>query len=140
MTNKPNQTLPEHFKAPRGWINDPNGLVYFEGRYHLFYQYYPDGLQWGPMHWGHAVSSDLNQWQHKPVALEPDDQGMCFSGSAIVDWNDDSGLFDGQAGLIAFYTSHRDKDGFDRGYSKISASPTQPTVVRPGSNTPIIRY
>jgi fructan beta-fructosidase len=118
MTNKLNQTLPEHFKAPRGWINDPNGLVYFEGRYHLFYQYYPDGLQWGPMHWGHAVSSDLNQWQHKPVALEPDDQGMCFSGSAIVDWNDDSGLFDGQAGLIAFYTSHRDKDGFDRGYKQ----------------------
>jgi fructan beta-fructosidase len=118
MTNKPDQTLPEHFKAPRGWINDPNGLVYFDGRYHLFYQHYPDGLTWGPMHWGHAVSSDLNQWQHKPIALEPDKQGMCFSGSAIVDWKDDSGLFDGQAGLIAFYTAHRDKEGFDRGYEQ----------------------
>ncbi|NRP38839.1 Levanase precursor [Marinobacterium sp. xm-a-121] len=118
MTNKPDQTLPEHFKAQRGWINDPNGLVYFDGRYHLFYQHYPDGLTWGPMHWGHAVSSDLNQWQHKPIALEPDEQGMCFSGSAIVDWKDDSGLFDGQAGLIAFYTAHRDKEGFDRGYEQ----------------------
>jgi fructan beta-fructosidase len=118
MTNKPDQTLPEHFKAPRGWINDPNGLVYFNGRYHLFYQHYPEGLTWGPMHWGHAVSSDLNQWQHKPIALEPDAQGMCFSGSAIVDWNDDSGLFDGQAGLIAFYTAHRDKEDFDRGYEQ----------------------
>jgi fructan beta-fructosidase len=118
MTNKPDQTLPEHFKAPRGWINDPNGLVYFEGRYHLFYQHYPEGLTWGPMHWGHAVSSDLNQWEHKPIALEPDEQGMCFSGSAIVDWNDDSGLFNGEAGLVAFYTVHREKEGFDRGYEQ----------------------
>ena len=106
----------EHFKAPKGWINDPNGLVYFEGRYHLFYQYYPDGLTWGPMHWGHAVTHDLAHWEHKPIALTPDERGMCFSGSAVVDWHDHSGLFAGKPGLVAFYTAHRDKEGFDRGY------------------------
>ena len=108
--------LAEHFQAPKGWINDPNGLVYFEGRYHLFYQHHPDGLTWGPMHWGHAISHDLCHWEHKPIALYPDELGMCFSGSAVVDWHDTSGLFNGQPGLVAFYTVHRDKEGFDRGY------------------------
>ncbi|NVK43243.1 MAG: glycoside hydrolase family 32 protein [Oceanospirillaceae bacterium] len=96
-----------HFTPPKGWMNDPNGLVYFEGEYHLFYQYYPDALVWGPMHWGHAVSSDLLHWQHLDTAMFPDQDGMCFSGSAIVDQHDSSGLFDGQPGLIAFYTAHR---------------------------------
>ncbi|GGB93654.1 hypothetical protein GCM10011352_19620 [Marinobacterium zhoushanense] len=88
-------------------MNDPNGLVYFDGEYHLFYQYYPHGLEWGPMHWGHAVSTDLLHWQHLDTALFPDEGGMCFSGSAIVDHNDTSGLFDGKPGLLAFYTAHR---------------------------------
>lgn len=96
-----------HFTPPQGWMNDPNGLVYFDGEYHLFYQYYPDDLQWGPMHWGHAVSTDLIHWQHRDIALFPDDDGMCFSGSAIADHHDRSGLFDGRPGLLAFYTAHR---------------------------------
>ncbi len=99
-----------HFTPPQGWMNDPNGLVYFDGEYHLFYQYHPHDRVWGPMHWGHAVSRDLMRWEHLPPALAPDEQGACFSGSAIVDRHDTSGLFDGEPGLLAFYTVHREAD------------------------------
>ena len=96
-----------HFTPPYGWMNDPNGLVFINGEYHLCYQYFPYGNKWGPMHWGHAVSKDLHSWYHLPPALVPDDTGMCFSGSAVVDWRNASGLFDGceQPGVLAFYTS-----------------------------------
>ncbi|MGT2832744.1 glycoside hydrolase family 32 protein [Streptococcus halotolerans] len=76
-----------HFSAEMGWINDPNGFVYFRGEYHLFYQFYPYDSVWGPMHWGHAKTSDFVHWEHLPVALAPDmsyDKDGCFSGSAIV--------------------------------------------------------
>ncbi|QJD71107.1 glycoside hydrolase family 32 protein [Marinobacterium sp. LSUCC0821] len=106
----------QHFQAPKGWINDPNGLVYCNETYHLFYQHHPDGMTWGPMHWGHATSKDLETWSHKPITLVPDELGACFSGSAVVDWKDSSGLFKGKSGLVAFYTVHRELDGFDRGY------------------------
>ncbi|MGY0615956.1 glycoside hydrolase family 32 protein [Vibrio sp. FJH11] len=96
-----------HFTPPFGWMNDPNGLVYINNEYHLFYQFYPYANKWGPMHWGHAVSSDLRTWQHLPPALVPDEKGMCFSGSAVVDWRNTSGLFDNntQPGVLAFYTA-----------------------------------
>ena len=76
-----------HFSAEIGWINDPNGFVYFQGEYHLFYQFYPYDSVWGPMHWGHAKTKDFVNWEHLPVALAPDmpyDKDGCFSGSAIV--------------------------------------------------------
>ena len=96
-----------HFKAPFGWINDPNGLVFSDGLWHLFYQFYPMDTVWGPMHWGHAVSEDLLQWKHMPVALAPDALGNIFSGSCVVDIRNDSGLFSGPSdrNLLAFYTS-----------------------------------
>lgn len=98
-----------HFTPESMWMNDPNGLVYFEEEYHLFYQYHPNGKQWGPMHWGHAVSDDLFNWKHLPIALHPDELGMIFSGSVVVDWHDMSGFFNGDKGLVAFYT-HADDE------------------------------
>ena len=93
-----------HFSPQIGWMNDPNGLVYFEGEYHLFYQYHPDDTVWGPMHWGHAVSTDLVHWTHLPIALSPDKLGCIFSGSAVMDEHDTSGFFGGKAGLVAIFT------------------------------------
>ncbi len=76
-----------HVTGERGWINDPNGLIYYKNQYHAFFQYYPDDTKWGPMHWGHVVSDDLTNWKYLPVALTPGDdfdKNGCFSGSAIV--------------------------------------------------------
>jgi Beta-fructosidases (levanase/invertase) len=98
-----------HFTPAFGWLNDPNGLVYKDGEYHLFYQYYPCDSVWGPMHWGHAVSHNLLSWTHLPIALAPDELGMCFSGTAAVDRGDKSGLFGGKDGLLAYYTIAAEK-------------------------------
>lgn len=97
-----------HFTPEANWLNDPNGMVYYEGEYHLFYQHHPASTIWGPMHWGHAVSRDLVHWEHLPIALYPDHNGTIFSGSAVVDWEDTSGFFDGKAGLVAIYTQTLD--------------------------------
>lgn len=98
-----------HFTPEANWMNDPNGMVYYAGEYHLFYQYHPYGLQWGPMHWGHAVSKDLVRWEHLPAALSPDDNGTIFSGSAVVDWNNTGGFQTGkEKPLIAIYTQDRE--------------------------------
>lgn len=99
-----------HFSPESGWMNDPNGLVYNDGEYHLFYQYYPDSTVWGPMHWGHAVGTDLVHWKHLPVALYPDSLGYIFSGSAVTDRDNTSGLREGTVPpLIAIFTYHNSK-------------------------------
>lgn len=98
-----------HFSPQQKWMNDPNGMFYYDGEYHLFYQYYPDSTVWGPMHWGHAISRDMVHWEHLPVALYPDENGWIFSGSAVVDWQNTSGLGqNGQPPLIAIFTYHND--------------------------------
>lgn len=94
-----------HFSPRTGWLNDPNGLSYYDGKYHLFYQYHPYSTYWGPMHWGHAVSDDLITWEYLPAALAPDtgyDYSGCFSGSAVT-------MDDGSHLLM--YTSCGDSSG-----------------------------
>ncbi|WHY73004.1 glycoside hydrolase family 32 protein [Fictibacillus enclensis] len=100
-----------HFSPKEKWMNDPNGLVYYDGEYHLFYQYHPESTVWGPMHWGHAVSPDLIHWEELPVALYPDELGMIFSGCAVVDRDNTSGLKEGEEDvLVAFYTQHEENN------------------------------
>lgn len=93
-----------HFSPEANWMNDPNGMVYLDGEYHLFYQYYPDSTVWGPMHWAHSVSQDMIHWEHLPIALYPDSLGYIFSGSAVVDKNNTAGF--GKDAIIAIYTYH----------------------------------
>lgn len=99
-----------HFTPPEKWMNDPNGMVFHKGIYHLFYQYYPEDIVWGPMHWGHATSADLIHWEHKGIKLFPDEHGYIFSGSAVVDHNNSSGLgSEEDPPLIAIFTYHDPK-------------------------------
>lgn len=99
-----------HFSPKGHWTNDPNGMVYYKGTYHLFFQYYPKDIIWGPMHWGHAVSKDLVHWKELPIALYPDSLGYIFSGSAVVDSNNTSGFGrDGKIPLVAIFTHHDPK-------------------------------
>lgn len=104
-----------HFSPEEKWMNDPNGLVYSDGVYHLFYQYYPADIVWGPMHWGHAVSKDLVFWEHRPIALFPDENGYIFSGSAVYDEHNTSGFgTEDDPPLVAVFTYHntdREKEG-----------------------------
>jgi len=95
-----------HFTPAKNFMNDPNGLVFFEGEYHLFYQHNPFGDLWGHMSWGHAVSPDMLRWRHLPVALREEGGVMIFSGSAVVDREDRSGLCGGSPCLVAVYTGH----------------------------------
>lgn len=93
-----------HFTPPSMWMNDPNGLFYANGTYHLYYQYHPQSTVWGPMHWGHATSTDLLHWNHQPIALYPDSLGLIFSGSAVLDRQNTAGF--GKDAVVAIFTSH----------------------------------
>lgn len=92
-----------HYTPAKNWINDPNGLVYADGVYHMFYQYNPQGNDWGNMSWGHAKSTDLLHWEEQPVALIQDHLGAIFSGSAVVDKDNTAGF--GSNAIVAIYTS-----------------------------------
>lgn len=96
-----------HFSPIANWMNDPNGLIYFGGVYHLFFQYYPNKAVWGPMHWGHAISNDLLHWKQQPIALYPDSLGYIFSGSAVIDTLNSTGFgVNGKIPMIAIFTQH----------------------------------
>jgi len=121
---------PDFHLTPRvGWMNDPNGFIFYKGEYHLFYQYYPYKCMWGPMHWGHAVSSDLLHWSYLPAALAPDevyDHAGCFSGSAIA-------LPDGR--LMLMYTGVRKEETADG-----EAADIQTQCLAFGDGTGFVKY
>jgi len=105
-----------HFSPAKNWTNDPNGLVYLDGEYHLFYQYNPYGNRWGHMSWAHSVSPDLVHWKHLPLAIPEKDSIMIFSGSAVIDRNNTSGFATkaGQVPMVAIYTGHIIADTSDK--------------------------
>ncbi len=113
-----------HFTPSHNFMNDPNGMVFYKGEYHLFYQYNPQGQVWGHMSWGHAVSTDMVHWQHLPLAIPEDPNYMIYSGAAVVDWNNSSGLCQStdpkdQSCLIAIYAAdyHQKKEKTHIAYS-----------------------
>ncbi len=121
-----------HFSPPAWWMNDPNGLVWYEGEYHLFYQHCPECMNWGPTYWGHAVSPDLVHWQHLPVALRPDDIGSIWSGGAVFDRGNSSGLLP-EGPLVAIFSYEDQSQGIawsaDRGrsWTMYGGNPVIPT-------------
>ena len=129
-----------HFTPEYGWMNDPNGLVYQNGEWHLFYQYNPYGSLWGNMHWGHAVSRDLVDWEHLGVAIAPDALGAVFSGSAVVDQANTAGF--GRDAIVAMYTSAGDNQTQSLAYSNdggrtFTKYPGNPVIV--AEDTPDFR-
>jgi fructan beta-fructosidase len=140
-----------HFSAAKGWLNDPNGLVFFGGEYHLFFQFRPEVLQQTPvMSWGHAVSPDLVHWTQLPIALSPDaHDGWIWSGSAVVDWKNTSGFgLDHQPPLVAMYTAAKDPFAQaiaysnDRGrtWTKFSGNPVLPHLANSNRDPHVIWY
>lgn len=144
MTNTEQQNYRNayHFSPQKSWMNDPNGMVYFNGEYHLFYQHHPFGTTWGPMHWGHAVSKDLVSWEELPIALAPDEHGTIFSGSAVVDWNNSSGFFDEGPGLVAIFTHHHDAPGAQQmiQYQSLAYSKDEGRTWTKYEGNPVLRH
>lgn len=136
-----------HFSPRANWMNDPNGLFFHQGVYHLFFQHHPQGSTWGPMHWGHATSTDLLRWQEQPIALAPDHLGMIFSGSAVLDHGNRSGL--GPPGsqpkdapLVAMFTHHdmaAEKAGrIDRQHQSLAVSLDGGATWTPYAGNPVM--
>ena len=126
-----------HFSPQYGWTNDPNGMVYHNGEYHLFFQYNPYGCKWGNMHWGHAVSKDLVQWEELPYALAPDKLGAIYSGCVVIDKDNTAGF--GKDAMVAIFTSAGEQQvqslaySLDNGrsFTKYEGNPvlSHPTIV-----------
>ena len=116
LTPKKDNYRPVYHHSPAfGWMNDPNGMVYHDGVYHLFYQHYPYGTYWSDMHWGHATSTDLIHWEQHPIALFPDKYGYMFSGSIVVDEKNTAGF--GEGAFVAVYTSTHPSQAQSLAYS-----------------------
>ena len=133
-----------HFTTRRGWTNDPNGMVYYNGEYHLFYQHNPYEINWGNMTWGHAVSKDLVHWEELPSVLQPDELGTMFSGSAVIDYQNTSNFKTGKVpAMVAIYTADMQNEkqqqaiaySVDRGrtFIKYDGNPVIPAKRRFGS-------
>ncbi len=100
-----------HFTPKANWMNDPNGMFYYNGYYHLYFQYHPESNVWGPMHWGHAISTDMIAWTEQPIAIYPGDLGTIFSGSAVVDISNSSGFGEvSNASLIVMMRAKHSKN------------------------------
>lgn len=128
-----------HFSPQQHWTNDPNGLVYFQGEYHLFFQYNPFGDQWGHMSWGHAVSPDLLHWKELAVAIPEADGEMIFTGSVVVDERNTSGLCrGGGACLVAVYTGHRGQGDSQRQVQNIAVSQDRGRTWQAYSGNPVL--
>lgn len=128
-----------HFSPRHNWTNDPNGLVFFHGEYHLFYQYNPFGDQWGHMSWGHAVSKDLLHWQELPVALPEHDGVMIFTGSVVVDHGNTSGLCAPQPEcLVAIYTGAGDTREGPRQNQNLAYSVDDGRTWKQYQNNPVV--
>ena len=135
-----------HFTPAANWMNDPNGMVYADGVWHLYYQYNPRGNDWGNMSWGHAVSSDLIHWQEKAVAMTPNQYGDIFSGSAIYDKDNVAGF--GNGAILAFYTASGEHQqqclaySLDGGvtYTQYEGNPIIPNTDMPDFRDPKVFY
>jgi sucrose-6-phosphate hydrolase SacC (GH32 family) len=128
-----------HFSSMRGWINDPNGLVYYDGEYHLFYQHNPYGYYWGNMHWGHAVSTDLVHWKQLPEALYSHQLGGIYSGSSVIDYKNTSGFKTGKNDvMVAIYTTTKSIKGREADCQNIAYSNDRGRTWTEYKNNPVI--